>query len=493
MLSQSSVSFAQSTIYQTDFDELSDRVEWTNNPNASWVREDVKGGTCLRVTNAGMVTKAIDLRKYAGMKVAFRCLVKSENVSTPNQTYLGVKFMLHYKSGDKDFWKNQDNIWGTFDWKYVFFSLIIPENISDSKLYLGLQGSTGKAWFDNISVNIIKEPTARQIRDLGVNKSRTKYRGVMSPVKFHEKDLQILAGWNVNLIRWQLTGNKPVLGNNPKDSIIYNNWLDQKLNDLDKVTSVCKKYGIKVIVDLHSVPGGRGSDGVNRMFYDHSFNKRFIETWKYIAIRYKKNAAILGYDLVNEPMQDTLPPKGLDYYTTQKAAAQEIRKIDRYKKIFIETEDGASPTDFNFLKPMPLSNIVYEVHMYHPLAYTHQGVLYEKTGIEYPGLVSDHYYDKSSLRRILQPVRDFQLAYKVQIFVGEFSAVRWAPGSARYINDCIEIFEEYGWDWTYHAYREWHGWDVEYADSSRQMIKPSYNTSRKKVLLKWFEKNERGI
>jgi hypothetical protein len=26
------------------------------------------------------------------------------------------------------------------------------------------------------------------------------------------------------------------------------------------------------------------------------------------------------------------------------------------------------------------------------------------------------------------------------------------------MRDAIELFEEAGWDWTYHAFREWQGW-----------------------------------
>ena len=30
-----------------------------------------------------------------------------------------------------------------------------------------------------------------------------------------------------------------------------------------------------------------------------------------------------------------------------------------------------------------------------------------------------------------------------------------------YIADCADIFAEYGWDWTYHAFREYEAWSVE--------------------------------
>ena len=61
--------------------------------------------------------------------------------------------------------------------------------------------------------------------------------------------------------------------------------------------------------------------------------------------------------------------------------------------------------------------------------------------------------DKDALRRVLQPLRDWQRDYAVQIYLGEFSAIRWAPEDSayRYLRDCIELFEEFGWDWSYHA------------------------------------------
>ena len=35
------------------------------------------------------------------------------------------------------------------------------------------------------------------------------------------------------------------------------------------------------------------------------------------------------------------------------------------------------------------------------------------------------------------------------------------------IRDCIAVFEELGWDWTYHAYREYQGWSVQLEPEGR--------------------------
>ena len=71
-------------------------------------------------------------------------------------------------------------------------------------------------------------------------------------------------------------------------------------------------------------------------------------------------------------------------------------------------------------------------------------------------------WNKDFLRRALQAVRDFQLRHDAIVYIGEFSAIAWAEGAGEYLTDCISLFEEYGWSWSYHALREWSGWSVEH-------------------------------
>ncbi len=64
---------------------------------------------------------------------------------------------------------------------------------------------------------------------------------------------------------------------------------------------------------------------------------------------------------------------------------------------------------------------------------------------------------------MLAGTREFQLKTGARIYVGEFSAIRWAPGADRYLRDSLELFEEYGWDWSSHSFREWDGWSLEHS------------------------------
>jgi len=131
--------------------------------------------------------------------------------------------------------------------------------------------------------------------------------------------------------------------------------------------------------------------------------------------------------------------------------------------------------------------------MYQPHAFTHQGVYGPPTNLSYPGLIGGQQWDKAAIRRAFQVARDFQLDYGVHIYIGEFSAIRWAPGDSafNYPRDVIDVMEEYGWDWAYHAFREWQGWSVEHGGDRNDTRPAATPTARQKLLQSWFKQNLR--
>jgi len=100
-------------------------------------------------------------------------------------------------------------------------------------------------------------------------------------------------------------------------------------------------------------------------------------------------------------------------------------------------------------------------------------------------------WNKERLIDALRPVKEFQNKYRVPIFIGEFSAVRWAPSNTalNYLKGCIEVFESYGWDWCYHAFREWHGWSVEHSENRNELIPTQVPNKRQLLLRSYFKKN----
>ncbi len=489
-------------VFSLDFNKETDRAPWSNRPAAVWTRDSGLKRTVLQVSvspqktdDFNMIELPIDLTPYHGMRLAFTCQARAENVTQPQHSYLGVKYMLYFNSANGQRWVNQDNVHGTFDWKELSFIVNLPDDPSQARLSLGLQGSSGRVWFEKIRVSVVtpRRP-APTVRDTNApvwkGHDLPRLRGVMSPTSFREEDLRVLGEeWRANLIRWQLVRawGQP---NTDRDLEEYDRWIDQKCDELVSVLAAARQYGIQVVIDIHSPPGGRYEDNNMAMLYEKKYNDHFIKTWEKIARRFRGHPALWAYDLVNEPFQSRLCPAGLDSQATQERAARAIRRIDPDTTIIIESDEWDSPQAFRYLQPVDIPRVIYQAHMYYPHEFTHQGVYGPGPEFRYPGPIAGRAFDIEVLREYLQPVRDFQLAYNVHIYIGEFSAIRWAPGAVDYLRDCIDIFEEYGWDWSYHAYREFTGWSVEY-EGPKENTRAVDETPRKKLLLQWFGKNKR--
>jgi endoglucanase len=77
---------------------------------------------------------------------------------------------------------------------------------------------------------------------------------------------------------------------------------------LDRLVGWCRDSGLRVIIDLHAAPGGQ--TGVNHdngpgfplTFYVPQDRQLTIALWQKLAAHYRDETAILGYDLLNEPI-----------------------------------------------------------------------------------------------------------------------------------------------------------------------------------------------
>jgi len=153
-------------------------------------------------------------------------------------------------------------------------------------------------------------------------------------------------------------------------------WMEVMNNDgtikpngftqLDWVIAQCTSRGMYVILDLHGAPGGingfitSGQAVVNNYWTDNTSQQRTITLWKAIANRYKTNAAVAAYDLLNEPLSSnqSLYPIHQFYNTLY----QEVRAIDPDHSISI----GAFP-GFSFVVPPTTygwTNVIYQIHNY---------------------------------------------------------------------------------------------------------------------------------
>ena len=316
---------------------------------------------------------------------------------------------------------------------------------------------------------------------------RPVLRGFMSPGgDMNEGDFETLGSWGATLLRFQMVRDWHAVNGN-RDLAEYDRWLDGRLDHLDKVVlPQALKNGLRVVVDMHVPPGGRDAGAEANMFYDAAYADHFVECWRRIAKRFRTRYGIYGYDLINEPCHKRKPLPGCDYWKLQLRAAKAIRDEDPFVTIVVESNEWDAPATFAKLEPLPLGNVIYQVHMYEPFEFTHQRVLGTRPWtVGWPN--AEKGWDKEYLRKVLKPVRDFQLKHNARILVGEFSAVCWAPNADSYLRDSISVFGEYGWDWTYHAFREWPGWSIEHEGEDDKSLRLSPDNPRRRALLDALE------
>jgi aryl-phospho-beta-D-glucosidase BglC (GH1 family) len=222
------------------------------------------------------------------------------------------------------------------------------------------------------------------------------------------------------------------------------------------------------------------------LFQHKLFQDEFLKTWRDIATRFKDNKAVWGFDLINEPVEGKVATGLMNYMELITEAAYQIRKIDPNRTLVVEPAN----LSLNLLKPLTgYDNVVYSFHMYMPVSFTHQQVGNNDPPTMYPGEIDGVYWDKAQLRKILEPAFRFQEQNQAEMYIGEFGAICWAPGNSayQYLKDCIEIFEESGWHWAYHAFREWDGWSAEHIGQPNAPQLAPEPTDRQLLLMEYYQ------
>ncbi|MFO1086602.1 MAG: cellulase family glycosylhydrolase [Reyranellaceae bacterium] len=139
---------------------------------------------------------------------------------------------------------------------------------------------------------------------------------------------------------------------------------------LDRVLGWVRDAGLLAILDLHAAPGGQ--TGINHddgpgyplMFYVPRDRALTVKLWRAIAERYRGNPAILGYDILNEPIAPyhdvvTLNARLEPFYRQVTAA---IREVDPGRIVILAA--GQWSSSFDMFGPPFAPNLAYTYHSF---------------------------------------------------------------------------------------------------------------------------------
>lgn len=194
---------------------------------------------------------------------------------------------------------------------------------------------------------------------------------------------------------------------------------------LDRVIGWCRRSHLWVILDMHCAPGGQTGTNIDDswgypwLFESAEEQKHTIDVWRRVAQRYRDEAAVLGYDLLNEP----IPPQVSQYNPRleplYRRITEAIREVDPNHAIIL----GGAQWDSNFQ--------VFGPPFDHNAIYTF------------------HKYWTAATQEVIQPYLDFRERYQVPIWMGESG-----ENQDSWIAQFRELLEKNEIGWTFWPYKK---------------------------------------
>ena len=473
--------------------EFADKVVWGKNADGTKNVTLIQDGA-----QEVQIAADIDLAKYAGKDIEFVLVIDGENVVRGTgrhgepRPYQPVMTHFEMRFGEwATYRRNElpgDFPEGTFKDREFVLPFMMPKLGYSFGLMLYSNCESGKVTVKKFAIRevepyldkyfkIPKGYKCKYTKDvLKYFDGKHKLRGIVAGQDFKEEDYKKMRGWGANFLRFWC---------NPRD-----------LAKTDALLPVIEKLGFKVIL-APTCPGGKGNRGGYELFRNEQLYKDYLEGMRLIAEHYKGDKRIFAIGLMNEPFQELRQAVEDKYFflNVEYEAAKIVRKADPTRVIVASATGGGSPNDYALsdMRPLPMDNVLYEMHFYYPMFCSHLGLFGNQPGpdVKYPGgKKRGTTWTKETLRECASWMDDFEKTYGAKIFVGEFSCMNWCPGSAQWLDDVCDILDERGYIWTFHDYGEYPGWNLEYrSDTKYTALKPGETGDRLEVMKKQWAKN----
>ncbi|MBV8092365.1 MAG: glycoside hydrolase family 5 protein [Acetobacteraceae bacterium] len=275
---------------------------------------------------------------------------------------------------------------------------------------------------------------------------------------------------------------------------------------LAQVLRWCEKHGLYAILDLHAVQGWQNvhwhSDNASRLslfWHSAQFQDRFLALWREIARRYKDEAVVAGYNLMNEPCANNpfgdLPwnvrknyrPNWDLFNSVYRRAVGAVREIDQNHIIFLEGDRYSYL--FGGLEEPFAENLVYSSHNYTAAGFGpgHYPGTIHSSGFRSEG---PEHWDivKQESEFLSHEGTVYTKKHGVPLWVGEFGSVyngpsEEVPDRLRAMEDQIGIFERYGAHWTTWTYKDVGVMGLVVLDPASEYLRRAGDFIRKKELL----------
>lgn len=314
-----------------------------------------------------------------------------------------------------------------------------------------MRGVNLGGWFSQVDDLYAKDPD----QNPGLHRHIAQFLGA--------SDFATIRGWGFNHVRIPLD---------------YYNAFDAQtlapdeivLSAYEAAVRAADDAGLAVIVDLHRCPGHDFHAGSLRdqpFFHDPACRKDAKRVWSILAERLG-NRPRVALEILNEPVA----PTNAIWNEVKDELCAHIRRAAPRSTIVVGSNRWNTPAELADLRPVDDDNILYSVHCYAPLLFTHQKAPWIPAPMfrrerpwpgEYPVEHDDNLrlkvefgrWDRSQLARTLEAATDFRARHQVPVSCNEFGVYAPAPlaDRLRYMGDIMDIFRAADLGWSYWNYK----------------------------------------
>lgn len=172
-----------------------------------------------------------------------------------------------------------------------------------------------------------------------------------------EEDFRIISQWGADHVRI------------PVDYNIFER--EDGFDRIDRAIATAQKYGLHTVLDLHKTAGfsfDDYSENEHGFFESETYQEQFYALWEQFAKRYTGQK--VAFELLNEVTDAAFLPA---WNRIARHCIQRIRQYAPENIILVGSYENNSATTVQYLDMPQDDRLVYNMHCYEPLKFTHQG------------------------------------------------------------------------------------------------------------------------
>lgn len=264
-----------------------------------------------------------------------------------------------------------------------------------------------------------------------------------------EEDFAVVASWGLDHVRIPFDYN--IIENQQGE------FIKEGFRYLDNALEYSEKYGLNTVLDLHKTAGfsfDTYSENESGFFESAEYQERFYRLWEEIARRYGSLSSRVAFELLNEVTE----ARFIDAWNRiARECIRRIRAIAPDILILVGSYHNNSADTVQFLDPPYDENVIYNMHCYEPLKFTHQGAYWtdkidpdERISFEESNITPE-YFEKLFYTAIAKAEQ-----HKCTLYCGEYGVIDQAQpdDTVKWFRTINSVFEKHGIGraaWSYKA------------------------------------------